>query len=102
MTLRRKLLIALIAVSAHQTANAYVQNSNVTIDEIVHWESTNPIYFKMSNGAWCYLMPDEKNLYALVLSMQAQRTQATIHCHDQVDTNGGLSARKLHRIWTLP
>ena len=51
MRLNRRLSMALLAFGACQNANAYVQNSNVTITEIVHWESTNPIYFKMSNGS---------------------------------------------------
>lgn len=94
------LLVALIAGGIHQVANAYVGYSNVTIAEFVQWQDASPIFFKLSNGAWCYVPAEEKNLYVLLLSMHAQATRAEVHCHDTVDTVGGLSARRVHRVWT--
>lgn len=70
----------------------------VTVDKIVQWEGDGQIMFLTSLGVWCYVPPQEKNMYSLVLSLYATGNTASIHCHDDVTSVGGYEAHRVHRV----
>lgn len=70
----------------------------VTIDQIIEWESNQDVVFKTSEGHYCYIPSDEKNMYSLVLSLMASGKTASIHCHDLTVNIGGFNAHRVHRV----
>ena len=89
-------VIGMLAYSGN--AYAWVQSDGVTVSNIIEWQDDAPVYFTLSNGTVCYVPNTEKNLYSLVLSIYASGKSANIHCHDSVETYGGVEGHRLHRI----
>ena len=73
----------------------------VSIKEVILWQDVNPIVIKLSSGLYCHIMPEEKNLYALVLTLYASGKTASIYCHDSVEDKVGYPSHRLHRIGSL-
>jgi hypothetical protein len=101
----KKLMITAVLGLASASSYAWQVSSNVTIVELIAWESLDdggPLHFKLSNNAWCYVPSGKKTLHSLIMSLYVSgKTVAEIHCHDTADSNAGGSvaaAYKLHRI----
>ncbi|WP_156894953.1 hypothetical protein [Janthinobacterium sp. 1_2014MBL_MicDiv] len=98
--IKRICVLALLALSS--AAYAWTPAGEpVSIKEVIVWQDASPIVVKLSNGLYCHVMPEEKNLYALVLTLYASGKTASIYCYDTVEDKSGYSSRRLHRIGGL-
>jgi len=76
-------------------------NRNVTIYKIWgYWDlSDNISFLKFDNGQVCWIEDNEKNLYAIILSMKAMGTSGEFVCEKAITKSvDGLDARRVHRI----
>lgn len=63
-------IIYLIVIGISLSANAAVEpHQNVTINNIVHWSEADPTYFELSTGKWCFIRPEEKQAYSIILTL---------------------------------
>jgi hypothetical protein len=98
----KKILSLILALHSAQ-AFSWVENQNVTIQELIMWEGadTGVTGFKLSNGVWCYIPGSQKNLHSLILTAYAAGNKAHVYCYDAADPMAGGSvppAHRLHRI----
>ena len=100
-TLTKSILLLLLL--SNIASAAWVVESNATITGIVEWNSVNSqervVYFKRSDGNFCYILANEEHFYSLILTLFTTGAKSTIHCYDSITTNvGGIFAYRLHRI----
>jgi hypothetical protein len=79
-------------------AYAWVYSAEASVKEIIAWEGSGQIVFVLSSGTVCYIKGDEKNMYGLILSMFMSGKRANVHCYDNAESIGGISAHRLHRF----
>ena len=88
-------LLFLLAPNAH----AWTPSGEVaTIVEIIEWQDSPAIVFKLSTGKFCYIQPEEKNAYALILAVYLASKPVSVYCHDAEENKVGFLAHRFHRI----
>ena len=94
------ILIAILFSLFSSTSHAWVFTGNVTIEEVVQWDSNDYIVIVMSNTAKtkCHVPLVEKPLYSLVLSLYMSGKTFNAHCYDALIDINGYPSHKLHRI----
>ena len=102
----RTLLGTVCAALISTTAMAWTPNGEISrVVSVAQWESSFPVTaFKLENEMWCYIpettSPENAKLVALITTLYASGKSASFHCHDTAEDQGGISARKLHRVIT--
>lgn len=82
-----------------QNSHAWTPNGeSVNIVEVLEWQDSTFIVFKLSSGHYCYILPNEKNAYALIMGLYLSKKSASVHCHDTLEDKLGFPAHRLHRI----
>lgn len=67
---------------------------------IAQWQDSSPIYIQLAPDTWCYVPATEKNMIALIMSLQATGRSADFHCHATPEVFGGMTGYRLHRVIT--
>ncbi|MEX0139533.1 hypothetical protein MRBLMS1_000290 [Massilia sp. LMS1-1-1.1] len=99
-TINRLCILVMLALSS--AAYAWTPSGEpVSVQEVIVWQDASPIVIKLSSGLYCHVMPEERYLYALVLTLYASGKTASIYCHDAVENKGGYLSHRLHRIGSL-
>ena len=106
--MKRKLVVSFLSVICALFSNvtfAWVQNDNVTIENIYQFEAgINRDYAILefsNNGPRCRVPFVEKELYSLALSLYMAGKTVSVVCHDSEEDPGGSTkpSHKLHRLY---
>lgn len=101
--MKKLFFLMLVFFSVNAKADSiWTFGSDVKIVSITQWESSkiHPLYFKRSDGVWCYVPVSENALNPLILMLYASGRLADIHCHKTGENKmvGMPPAHKTHRI----